>query len=181
MQTPAREEKIFQALPQEILIPTEFHATYVKAGMRLQSLEHLWRKGGHTRVAWCPRTRAIWQTVLNNPQNHGMDFERIQGWLDDPPARHSAIFALKAAQIRAVEENRGVPRERPEQREESAMRQRYNEKKKGDSNTYKALRAPPGRPLTFVLSEQGIITADPEEVDKLGKKGVEKGVRRHGR
>ncbi|MFM7821686.1 MAG: hypothetical protein ACKO8E_02680, partial [Candidatus Fonsibacter sp.] len=40
----------------------------------------------------------------------------------------------------------------------------------GDSNTYKALRAPPGRPLTFVLGEQGIITADPEEVDKLARK-----------
>ena len=46
VQTPAREEKIFQALPQEVLIPTELHATYVKAGRRLQNLEHLWRKGG---------------------------------------------------------------------------------------------------------------------------------------
>ena len=102
VQTPAREEQTFQALPQEVLIPTEFHATYVKARRRLQNLEYIWRKGGHTRVVWCPRTRAIWQKVLNNPQNHGMDFERIQGWLDDPPARHSAVFALKAAQIRVV-------------------------------------------------------------------------------
>ena len=56
VQTPAREENIFQALPQEVRIPTEMHATYVKAGRRLQNLEHLWRKGGQTRVAWCPRS-----------------------------------------------------------------------------------------------------------------------------
>ena len=36
------------------------------------------------------------------------------------------------------------------------------------------MRAPPGRPLTFVLSEQGIITADPEEVDKLARKAWKK-------
>ena len=168
VQTPPRD----QALPQEVLITTELHATYVKAGRRLQNLEHIWRKGGHTGVVWCPRTRAIWQKVLSNPQNHGMDFERIQGWLDNPPGRHSAVFALQAAQIRVIRTTEEYQRKvRTARRDRNEKR--YNEKK-GDSNTYKALRAPPGRPLTFVLSEQGIITADPEEVDnwqaKRGKK-----------
>ena len=127
---PAMADNIFQALPQEVLIPTELHATYVKAGRRLQNLEHLWRKGGHTRVVWCPRTRAIWRKVLNNPQNHGMYFERIQGWLDDPPARHSAIFALKAAQTRVVKKTEEYQRKVRTARGDRNEK-RYNEKKKG--------------------------------------------------
>ena len=47
--------------------------------------------------------------------------------------------------------------------------QRYNEKKTGVSNMYKALRNPPRKPITFVLTEQGETTADPEKVDQKAR------------
>ena len=48
--------------------------------------------------------------ILNNPQTHGTDFERIHCWLEDPPAKHVVLFALKAAQIRVVKKTE-IPEE----------------------------------------------------------------------
>ena len=47
---------------------------------------------------------------------------------------------------------------------------RCNVKDYGDRNTYKALKDPPGKPMTFVTTDEGDITADPEVVDELARR-----------
>ena len=85
------------------------------------------------------------------------------------PGKHGSIFALKAAQARVRKALQ------THQRDVIAARAarntiRYNTKEQGDSNTYKALKDPPGKPMTFVTTGEGEITADPEVVDDLARK-----------
>ena len=82
------------------------------------------------------------------------------------PGRHAAIFVLKAAQTKVRKALQG------HQCEVIAARAakntiRFNLKEQGDNNTYKTLKDPPGKPMTFMEDE---VTANREVVDDLAKK-----------
>ena len=156
MQVARRDRKLYENRPEEIKNPTGENGDLVKAYRRMVNLETIWKREDRGGPKWCPRARAIWRTVEADPERHSISEGVVQDWREGLPAKAQADIQKRVERTQ---------KEIWAARRKTNNQEPFNDPRSSDRQMYKALNKAPGKPLAFVMQEDGQVTTDPEIVD----------------